>query len=162
MMEIVFSVTPAVLQGRVAILTYEMMERQPEDNRWINLMLAKVSFNSDSPWNFREAVLREVPVRINYRRGQIPQQMKLWTDSGCGIKDITEQDVGFERFWNVYGHKVGNKAGTEKKWGKLSWEDKILALGSIPRMKRYYESKKIELPYPETYINQRRWENVFE
>lgn len=49
----------------------------------------------------------------------------------------------------------------QKKWDRLPEGEKILALAAIPKYRRFYESKHIELAYPETYIDQRRWENEY-
>lgn len=61
----------------------------------------------------------------------------------------------------MYGYKVGNKPRVQKKWNALPEGERILALGAIPKYKRFAEGKHIDLVYPETYIDQRRWENEF-
>jgi hypothetical protein len=102
-------------------------------------------------------------MEITYRQGVMPEEMQMWVKAGCEVRDISRIDLSFEKFWEVYGNKVGNKKGCEKKWNALEAHDRLLAIGVIPRMQRYYIEKRIDnMPYPETFLNQRRWENLFE
>jgi hypothetical protein len=82
--------------------------------------------------------------------------------TGCDIKQINEIDTSFNAFWNTYDYKVGNKNRVAKKWNELPDDDRILALGFIRRYRNWCDRKKIEYCYPETYLNQRRWENLIE
>lgn len=71
-------------------------------------------------------------------------------------------DLSFEAFWNQYGHKQGDKSRAQKLWKLLSDEDKVAALGAIKRYKNYLLAHPAqECLYPQTYLNQRRWENDF-
>lgn len=159
----VFSFSIAMVDDArcVSTVTYEL-ESQREDGVMV-LKLQGVRFLSTSEKGFKKVVLTHVAPQMWYKRGvEIEKMFPGWRKAGYVVKDITEFDASFERFWNLYGKKVGNKAGVEKKWGKLSWDERVMAMGCIPRMRRYYEQKGLDLPYPETYINQRRWENEFE
>lgn len=156
-----FSVAKREDQRDVATVSYEVEEQR--DYKMLLLKLQGVRFLSTSGEEFKRVVLGHVGVRLWYYKGRpIEELFPGWWKAGYAVKDITDCDVSFERFWNLYGKKVGNKAGVEKKWGKLSWDERVMAIGCIGRMRRYYEKKGIDLPYPETYINQRRWENEFE
>lgn len=159
----VFSFTMAMASDKrnVATLSYEL-EREGEGGAML-LKLQGLRFLGTSSAEYKRVVLTHVPPQLWYKSGvDVEKLFPGWRAHGYVAKDITSFDVSFEKFWQVYGKKVGNKSGVEKKWGKLSWEEKVLAIGCVGRMRRYYESKGIELPYPETYINQRRWENEFE
>lgn len=156
-----FSIARTTDSRDVATVVYEL-ESQREDGVMV-LKLQGVRFLGTSEPNFKKVVLSHVSPRMTYKRGvDIELMFPGWRKAGYSVKDITAFDVSFERFWSLYGKKVGNKAGVEKKWGKLSWDERVMAIGCIGRMRRYYDQKGIDLPYPETYINQRRWENEFE
>lgn len=158
MNRISFSVVPSADPRMVLILTYDAIEQKEQG---LVCHLSAMQFNMAASGRFREASCREVPVAIGYVKGKTPKQFENWIKGGCHVKDISTYDTSFEHFWEVYGHKVGNKTLVKKKWEKMVWEDQIMAIGSIPKIRMYYEKKGYDLPYPETYINQRRWENEF-
>ena len=79
---------------------------------------------------------------------------------GCIIKDLSDTDTSFAAFWNEYAIRIGNKKRVQSKWEALPLEDKLLALAHIRRYRIYSEKRGIEMCYPETYLNQRRWEDV--
>lgn len=72
-----------------------------------------------------------------------------------------EEDLSFERFWNTYGYKVGNKAKAMKLWNSLSDADKAMCLRRIKAYKNYLERTGIAQAYPETYLRNRRWEDQY-
>lgn len=149
-----FSVEPSNHKGSAVLLEYEWCEGN-------NYELRSVRWSEGAAAGVKQATLREAPIRIAYQRGLPVGQFEHWRKAGCKVEDVSEADYGFERFWNAYGYKVGNKARVQKKWERLPEGERILALGSIARYKRFAEGKKIDLVYPETYIDQRRWENEF-
>lgn len=69
----------------------------------------------------------------------------------------------FERFWQAYPRKVGRGAA-EKSWGKLR-PDADLAeriLAAVERDKgtgQWTRDRGQFIPYPATWLNQRRWED---
>lgn len=148
-----FSVEPTYTHDSVALLTYEPLSGMP--GYW---ELVNVTWNEGCNRNLKEATVREVPVRVG--APEFPQ-FDHWRKVGCIVKQIEDAAPTFERFWNAYGYKVGNKARVQKKWEKLPEGERVLAMAAIPRYRRFAEGKKIELAYPETYIDQRRWENEF-
>jgi len=76
------------------------------------------------------------------------------------ITEIT--DLGFERFWNEYGAKVGNKKQTEKLWVELQESDKIAIFEHLPKYNYYLKTHQgLMRAYPSTFLNQRRWENEY-
>ena len=103
----------------------------------------------------------EAPTWIRYRKGQAVAEFEGWRRCGCTVRDITEWDVTFVHFWNRYSYKVGNKARAMKLWNALPEMERLLALGAIEKQRRHSESRRTDMPYPETYLSQRRWENQF-
>ena len=158
-----FSVVPQSNPQNVVVLTYNYVGR-----------LVDMAFGADCTDSFIYTAKQEAPVRIlmppkppsgSAQRGEsttarLPKQFDAWLAVKCVIKDISNFDLSFEKFWGAYGNKVGNVARVRKKWDSLPELDRIMALGFISRMRNYYDSKGIVFPFPETYLNQRRWENV--
>ena len=151
-----YSVKPSKMQGSVAILSYAM----PDDRGVARLV--NVRFNTEAMDEMKRILLAEAPVTVVYRAGEVPAEMQKWVRKQVAVKDITELDLSFARFWDDYGKKVGNKSRVEKKWNALPQADKIMALGVLPRIKRYYAARRLDLPYAETFLDQRRYENLFE
>lgn len=149
-----FSIEPSNFKNSAAVLVYEWLEGMTWE-------LQSISWSDGCVPNVKLATVREVPVRITYQRGEPVERFQHWIKSGIKVSDVTDTDYSFERFWNLYGYKVGNKDRVKKKWERLPEGEKILALGSIPRYRRFTECKHIEMTYPETYIDQRRWENEY-
>lgn len=113
--------------------------------------LVSVRFNPDAAQSFKLLIGSNLPVQRDWLKAEV--------FAGCEIKQINDLDISFSAFWESYGYKLGHKARVAKKWGQLTNEDKIQALGFIRRYRNFCDRKKIELCYPETYLNQRRWEN---
>lgn len=149
-----FSIEPSNFKNSAAVLVYEWLEGMTWE-------LRSISWSEGCTPQVKMATVREVPIRIVYQRGEPVERFQMWVRTGCKVNDISNADYSFERFWNLYGYKVGSKDRVKKKWDRLPEGEKILALGSIPRYRRFAESKHIEMAYPETYIDQRRWENEF-
>jgi hypothetical protein len=70
-------------------------------------------------------------------------------------KDI---NILFDVFWNLYKRKQGSKKDCEKKWNKLTHEEHQKIIDTLPM---FFASIRDEqfIPYPATYLNQRRWDN---
>jgi hypothetical protein len=68
-------------------------------------------------------------------------------------KDI---NIAFDIFWNLYNKKVGDKKKIEKKWIKLKNDDRQKIIDSLPMFLNSVKDKQY-LPYPETYLNNSRW-----
>jgi len=63
----------------------------------------------------------------------------------------------FAQFWEVYPRKKG-KAEAEKKWGKLSPEEKQQAFDDCQT--RYIDEQPTYIPYGSTYLNKKFWEDA--
>lgn len=81
---------------------------------------------------------------------------KANTEDEYEYKDINSINIVFDEFWNLYAKKVGNKKACEKKWKKLSNKTRQKIMDTLPAFKRNIKDKQY-LPYPQTYLNQERW-----
>lgn len=73
------------------------------------------------------------------------------------IEDENEtEEGGFERFWNEYDKKVGDKTKLLSKWKKLPQEDKDKIFEHIPLYKADQPDKKFR-KNPDTYLNNKSW-----
>lgn len=154
-----FSITHHKHPGMVAVALYELPWK---DENWrFVAQLRQLSFNAASTHRFIKATLVRVPQVIVCKGAGIPAEFQPFLDQKCLVKDVTTTDLSFTRFWDCYAYKVGNKVTVEKKWNALKAEDRLLALQGISRQRRHSESKHTDMPYPQTYIDQRRWENEF-
>lgn len=72
--------------------------------------------------------------------------------------------VPFDTLWEMYPRKVG-KTPARLAWGKLTDDERELAIASLPAQCQQDQWRRDEgkyIPYPATWINQRRWEDVIE
>lgn len=150
-----FSIEPTRFRDRAIILSYRPTQVAEQYE------LVAVEWAEICPASIKKLWLAEIPVLINCRFGENIAEFSHWKQAGCEIKIVSRIDVTFDAFWNEYAYKVGNKSRVMKKWNALKEPERLLAIGAIPRYKRFADSKKIERVYPETYIDQRRWENEF-
>lgn len=76
------------------------------------------------------------------------------------LTEIT--DLSFARFWAAYNNKVGNKKRAEKLWVALQENERIAVLEHLPKYNYYLKTHQgLMKAYPETFLNQRRWENEY-
>lgn len=75
-------------------------------------------------------------------------------------KDENEVEIWptFEDFWNGYNKKIGSKANVEKKFKKLNQDTKELIMNYIFDYVKATPDKQYRVN-PETFLNQKRWEN---
>lgn len=64
--------------------------------------------------------------------------------------------IEFENFWNLYDKKVGDKKSVCKKWDALKLEVQNQILAILPLWKDQFTDKQFQ-PFPETFLNQQRW-----
>ncbi len=92
-----------------------------------------------------------------------PVTMELLKQQIKGTKSTltkVDPDLSFDAFWGAYAHKVGNKRRAKRLWDDLSKEDRIKALAYIKKYNRFLANNPgISKLYPETYLNQQRWNN---
>jgi hypothetical protein len=73
--------------------------------------------------------------------------------NGNGIGNI---NIDFNSFWDLYDKKVGAKNKCEKKWNKLKFEVQKNIIDILPNWKSQFTDKQFQ-PFPETFLNQERW-----
>lgn len=137
-----FHVTHPNSAGSLAIISFNVENK-----------LHSIEFTPDAAHQFIRRLLEELPTMID--------DLKRLKGLGCKLQHIKEIDLSFEAFWSYYSYKVGNKKRTEKLWKELTVQDQHAVLGSVRKYKIFIRSKGQEQCYPETYLNQRRWENEF-
>lgn len=64
----------------------------------------------------------------------------------------------FERAWDLYDKKVGNKEKLERKWNSMSKKDRKAAIEYIPSYVIATADKKYRKNF-QTFLNQRGWED---
>lgn len=132
-----------------------------EEGRMFSV-LEDMSFGGSSSMQFMNATLKMLPVWVEIGVTSVaPAQFSVLKGKGCTVRDITLRNALFTDFWNAYGYKVGNKKRCEILWNSLRPADRQLALGGIERQRRHSQKHNTDMPYPETYLRQRRWENIF-
>ena len=77
--------------------------------------------------------------------------------------NITKNNINidFSVFWNLYGKKKGSKDACEKKWNKLKDAERVKIIDTLPNFKSSVKDIQF-LPFPETYLNQKRWNDELE
>jgi|GEM_PF-2040947 len=75
---------------------------------------------------------------------------------GNGIGNKIYNGIDFENFWNLYGKKVGDKKAVCKKWMALKIDVQNQILSILPAWKAQFSDKQFQ-PFPETFLNQQRW-----
>lgn len=76
---------------------------------------------------------------------------------GRAVYDVIPNDLSFEKFWNTYNYKVGNKLRAEKLWDKMKETERVSVLKAIPKYNWYLNQKNIDKAYPETWLSQKRF-----
>lgn len=109
-----------------------------------------------SPGTFNE-------VQLQYLNKNFPKKQEHldWYKTNvvkCKIKEVDE-DLSFERFWNEFDYKVGNKSRALKLWTALPNPDKAKALKFMATYDTQLAMTKVNKMYPETYLHQQRWNN---
>lgn len=69
-----------------------------------------------------------------------------------------KDEYTFERAWNLYEKKVGNKEKLEKKWNSMSKKDRKAAIEYIPLYVISKPDKQFRKNF-QTFLNQRGWED---
>lgn len=73
---------------------------------------------------------------------------------------LVEHDLSFQKFWDRYDYKVGKKKRAERLWKALSKDNKVKALQHLKKYNYHLaQNPHIQRLYPETYLNQERWNN---
>jgi hypothetical protein len=70
----------------------------------------------------------------------------------------TQGEVSFEEFYEAYGVKQ-KRARAVPIWAKMSHEDRVASFIYMAKFKKGYTAKNLNLPYPDQYLKDRRWED---
>ena len=81
-------------------------------------------------------------------------------------KKLTPLEERFERFWEAYPKKKG-KGDAEKKWQRIRPSEDLLqkmldALAAQKMSAQWQKANGDYIPYPGTWLNQKRWEDEVE
>ena len=77
-------------------------------------------------------------------------------DKPINLITIEPINILFESFWNLYNKKVGDKIKIESKWNKLKDDERQKIIDTLPNFLNSIPDKQY-LPHPETYLNNKRW-----
>ena len=92
---------------------------------------------------------------------EIKQAIQLLKENGYKVTAPPKQvkdEYTFERAWNLYEKKVGDKEKLEKKWNSMSKADRKAATEYVPLYVIATEDKKYRKNF-QTFLNQRGWED---
>lgn len=96
--------------------------------------------------------LKYLPKQINHIA-----ELKKMSDT---VKiDEVPVDLSFDNFWKTYGNIAGKKKRCEALWEALNDAERSKCLNFIPIYKSQKSKDGTALAYPETYINNRNWDN---
>ncbi len=73
-----------------------------------------------------------------------------------GEEKNNNEEIDFEKFWDLYDKKVGDKQKIKNKWKKLSVTVQKEIMEYIPRYRAAQPDKKYR-KNPETFFNQKGW-----
>jgi len=73
---------------------------------------------------------------------------------------VSVNEYTFGQFWDMYGKKKAAK-DCERKWNKLDDKTREKIIQTLPAFLKAHPDKQF-LPYPLTYINQQRWNDVMD
>lgn len=65
-------------------------------------------------------------------------------------------NIPFEKFWNLYDKKRGDKTKLETKWNKLTDKDRTAIMDYIPKYKLSQPDKQYRKD-PQTFLNNKSW-----
>ena len=71
---------------------------------------------------------------------------------------MNTHDSTFEKFWNQYDKKIGDKEKVKKKWYSLKADERLEVFCTLPAFLGNIKDKQFQ-PYPITYLNNKRWED---
>lgn len=91
------------------------------------------------------------------QNGSEPNQSEANEAVTVNVTD-TVIKIHFSEFWDLYDKKVGDKGRCEKKWNSLAADVQKKIIDILPSFKSGIRDKQYQ-PFPETFLNQKRWEN---
>lgn len=113
---------------------------------------AKQSDNANQRWSKTNA--KSIPNECQTNTKSMPLENENEIENEIEYK---EEKVPFEIFWNLYDKKIDRKK-CEVKWNKLTDEEKTKCIEKLPDYIQATPDKKFRRD-PETYLNNKSWEN---
>ena len=83
---------------------------------------------------------------------------KAEANNNENVNNNVNDKIDFSVFWNLYPVKKG-KAKCEPKWNKLTEQEKQSAIQTLPTFIANKPFPNYTHPFPETYLNQKRWDD---
>jgi transcription initiation factor IIE alpha subunit len=100
---------------------------------------------------------QQIEQRMNNQRTTDEQLVNTKQEfKHLSIKEDTH--TPFVIFWDLYNKKVGDRQKCEKKWKALKETERKAIIETLPNFKKQFSDKQFQ-PFPETYLNQKRWED---
>jgi hypothetical protein len=124
----------------------------------------KVGYNESGFLIKVEILMEMTTAQRDWFFGNLPITLKSLLEDFKTVKmQVVElqEKISFVSFWDTYAYKIGKKDRAEKLWKQLNDEERTACMLAIPKYKKYIYGRTIEMVYPETFLNQRRWENEF-
>jgi hypothetical protein len=89
---------------------------------------------------------------------ELLEKWKVWNVPNVTIKKV-EEDLSFQRFYDLYDHKISKRSRAETAWNALSRANKALAIAYLPKYEAHLRKTSQNKKYPETYLNSEAWNN---
>jgi len=87
---------------------------------------------------------------------EIESKLKLKMNNAAVINADIIDEFSFEKFWNLYDKKVGDKSKLEKKYKRLTPIEKSEIFEYLPKYKAAIPDKQFR-KNPETFLNNKSW-----
>lgn len=132
---------------------------QDAEGKWFNVRLEEEKNKRKTFTDSRKNNLtgkNQHTKKSGHKRGHMTNHMEnenVNEDKSIITKVI---NIDFEKFWELYGKKVGDKLKCKKKWDSLTDKERETSIQTIPNFIKQFTDKQYQ-PYPETYLNQKRW-----
>ncbi len=89
----------------------------------------------------------------------VEQNEQVSTHSTVSVSDnVSVINISFDVFWEAYGKRVGNKKLCMQRWNKLNDDERQKIIDTLPAFIASVRDPQF-LPYPEKYLNGKRWED---
>jgi len=89
---------------------------------------------------------------------ELLEKWKFWNVPNVTIKKV-EEDLSFDRFYDLYAYKVSGRKDSEKIWNKMSDTERAKAIAHIPKYDMLLFKTGQNKKYPERYLNTAQWNN---
>ena len=94
----------------------------------------------------------------SYPIPKIPDNVNVNVNDNVNDNVNKEKGLPFKKFWDSFDKKIGSKQKCNQKWDKLTFEIQNDILNHLDDYIPSTPDKRYRVN-PETYLNQRRWEN---